>query len=685
MIGWVTRVRTAPRAARWRDEDASVLVFTGLVFAVLLAVGAVAVDLGRLASTSRDQQGAADRVALDTLLHLQRTGPTGVADAARRSRDRNLGVWGAAAGDLDAALTVRPVACGPAPGELRAVAGDAWGDPDVSGVEVVLGSTVASRFLPGVTPFDVTRRAVACSQPLAAISAAGTTATLDEGLTGALLSGLTGGALDVSLIGWNGLAQVGVSLLDLGEELGRIGVDVGAGTLTELLDADVTAGQLAQATVAALVAGGDTAGLDATLLGSLAVLEVPALAAFRLGDLLEASTSAEAALLTEIDALGLVVAGLQLANHRAAAALDLEIPGVTGARLSVIEPPAIAIGPPGFHGDGTPRTRARGAQLGLDLRLPVGTVRDAGSGVDVSPTVAAQVQPFRTRIDAISTCSQALSQSSTAAGTVRSDLEAAIDDLEAIASAAGLLGVVGGLLDAVGAILGGLTGTLSCLLAPTSTRESIKADLRELADAYEQLLATLAGELVLGEAASGSAPALSVRLAQASHTLTAVTCADDAGAEGRVVGEAARALFTDWAGGFDPAPAAATIDLLDVDLGLLTAQVGVRLDTLVGSSVDEVVAFPGPHPTTHRQGSHVLGATTITDGLQLDVTGTSVLGVPLGAVVQDLVDGAVGELSVVLAELDALLAPTFDALGVQLGGVEAAVLSTRCSGRSLVR
>ncbi len=683
------------RARLAGHEDGSVLVFTALVTAVLLGVGALAVDLGRIAVTSRDQQGATDRAALDTLLALQQRGSAMnaelVADTAGLSLGRNLGFWAGevdvdtAADDLDVHL--RPVACGPAPGEVRSIADGAWGDPDVTGVEVTTTSRVPSLFLPGTTPRTVERRAVACSQPFAAISAAGTTAAIEDGVAGELLSGLTGGALDASLVGWEGLAQTSVGLAELGTELGALGVDVGAGTLSELLDAEVTVGQLGGALVNALQAGGDTAGIDATLLGALGGLDVPALPAFVLGDLLAVSTSAEAALATELDAVGRLVAGLQLANHQAAIAIDLEIGDLTGVRLTVIEPPDIAIGPPGYHGNGEPRTQARSAQLGLDVRLPVGVATTSGTPATVTVDIADRVQPFRDEIDELDGCYTALHEASTSTGTIRQRLEAAIDEVDDAAQAAGLGEVVGGLVGAVDSLLSGLLSGLGCatFLTRQQTLDSIRSDLHELADLYEEILLTLAGHEVAPPEGPESPAALSLRLAQATHTLEAVSCTGDGQTVGRVVGGAASLRSTAWDDTYEPDPAGAVVQLLDVNLGLLRASVGFDVDVPLGESVDEAVLFEGPWSTRHRQGADTAGVDAIVDGLHATASGTHLLGWEVDGLLDGLVGDARELLRPVLADLDDLLVPVLDVLGAELGGVDVATLDSRCTGRSLVR
>ena len=666
---------------RLREQEGAIALLTAFILLALMSAAAVAVDVGRLALSSRDQQGATDRAALDGLLALQK-GELDVPRFVDESMALNTGVAGTGMSSERSVTRLRPVSCGPQPGQYTPLSEDAWGDLNANGVEVLTASSVSSLFLQTERTTDVEHHAVACGRAIAAISAAGTTATVDDGLVGALVDGLTGGALGVSLVGWEGLAQAEVLVADLA-------VALGAGTLDQLLATEVTAGSLVQAAVAALQAGGNTADLDLDLLVALASLDVdiPGLPPFTVGELLEVSTSAEAALATSVDAFGLLLTGLQIANHKSAAAIELDLPGVTGVRLRVVEPPNIAIGPPGNDADGNPLTQARGAQLGLDVRLPIGEVQ--GPPADLSSVIGQDidslVEPYRTRIAEISSCGQALFQSGTTSGTIRSDLERDIDALEEAARSAGLLTVVGGLLGAVEGLLSGLGGLLGCTVAPTLTRQAIEENLEELADTYADLLGALADEQIAPPTSATYSPALSLRLAQATNTLTGVSCAGDGRVESRVRGDAARVAFTAWTDEYVANPDGAPVDLLDVNLGLLRVQVGLELDASLGSSINELVEFPGPFPVHHQQGTAVAGLGSVLSSVTPVVSETQLLGIPLGRALEGVVDAAFEILTPVLTALDPVLSSVVDLLGAELGGVEAAALSADCSGQVLVR
>lgn len=63
--------------ARRSDEDGAISVMAALLVIALLASTALAVDVGRVAFTSRDQQGVTDRAVLDALGHLGDNLPPG--------------------------------------------------------------------------------------------------------------------------------------------------------------------------------------------------------------------------------------------------------------------------------------------------------------------------------------------------------------------------------------------------------------------------------------------------------------------------------------------------------------------------------------------------------------------------------------------------------------------------------
>lgn len=228
-------------------------------------------------------------------------------------------------------------------------------------------SIVASGLFPGTVTLEKT--AVARRVPVATFSVGSWLARIDSsnvGLVNALLGALVGGSVDLDLVSYQGLAAADVSLGDL-LGAGETFLGAGVGAPEELLNADLTLGQLGDIFVEALSRSGQS---TAEIQALLADVAVGALGTIRLADVLSVDDGRGQSALDAAVGLGeLLVASLMLANERSALELDLDglnisIPGVTNlrsdARVAVIEPPQIAIGRPG-------EAVARTAQVRLQL------------------------------------------------------------------------------------------------------------------------------------------------------------------------------------------------------------------------------------------------------------------------------------------------------------------------------
>ncbi|MTV25045.1 hypothetical protein FTX61_06385 [Nitriliruptoraceae bacterium ZYF776] len=667
-----TRIRT--------DDSGAITVLTAVILLALMAASAVAVDVGRLAVASGDQQGATDRAALDAVLLLEDgTAPTPqqLLDTVGTSLGRNLGAAGGVSTDrlIDTAELVRCEAGG-------------WrhleGAETPNGVRVRTTSEVGSLFLPQTTASEVARHAVACAgEHTATVSAASTGARLDGGTVNLLLGGLLGGDAALDLVGWEGLAGAQVSLDAL-----RLSLNTSVATVDGLLGADLSIAQLAELLVDAMQREGADVGVDVGLIDGLLNLPVDlGVPTITLGELLELSTETPtAALDAAVDVFDLLLAGAQLATSKVAAGVDLpeiEVPGLgaLAVRLRVIEPPVIAIGPPGriTDADGTQRwrTAARTAQVRLDVRLPVGRATPTSAAEVLAVTdqhIADEIADLQQRVDEASRCSHMR-------GIIR-DIESAVEDLEDQARALGLLSLVGGLLtgvlDLVGGLLGGILDGLACIGGlPNYVRERGQSALDDYANLLENLRDT-----EVPASSGGTIPALSVQAGGGEVALTDVACVGDGTATTHVTGSLADVRTTSW----DPERAAqatvpvAPIELLDLDLAILRAKVSLRLDASLGDHVHPDVAFAGPFPAEpQRFGTSELGLGGLLRGVTPSVSGTHLLGLPIG----DLVDGVVGLLwgtvTPLLGVLDDVLTPVVSLLGVEIGTVEARVLDINCA------
>lgn len=193
------------------------------------------------------------------------------------------------------------------------------------------------------------------SEPVAAFSVGSQLLELqNDGLVPGLLKVV---GLDVggtTLVGYNGLANVRITPAGLLEELG---IDVTAiadvGTLNSILAAnEISVGQLFDAVIhlgqQQGLADGDVQALNAIR----AQLIAQSLGPIQLGSLSDSNrglfalietANARSALDVELDALNLLIVGLEVANSRHFVDLSVPIPGVS-AWVTVIEPPSIAIG-----------------------------------------------------------------------------------------------------------------------------------------------------------------------------------------------------------------------------------------------------------------------------------------------------------------------------------------------------
>lgn len=631
---------------RWREEEGSVLVLTAMLLVALVAASAVAIDLGRIAVSSRDQQGATDRAALDAVLAIASADPIAVGDAALDSLERNLGMSRDGGVSSGRTHTVEAVACGTGESPTPAP----WSSAD--GVEVITESTVRSLFL-GTTS-SIERRAVACVRSVGAVSAASTTASIDDGLLSELLSALLGGDVSLDLVGYRGVADAMVDLSVLATE-------AGVGTLDELLSTQMSVADLIDANVAALRADAGNAvalGLADQLEAMKAGLAL-GLDDIVLGDVLSLDSGAETAgAALAVDGLDLVLAGLQLANKDRAIDLELSVGGdLLPVTLTVIEPPVIAVGRPGRHADGSWRTEATTAQLRLAIGLPIGTA-DAPATSVLTQDQADRIADYRARITA-----------ATSTGQVRAigdELKAELEQVKQHLEDHGyttLAAAVGALITGLVSLLASIVAGLLCILTPLACA---KTEMRKEVDKYENLLGQINAEAA-GTPPPSTRPMLTVTTGEGWARLASVGCGDP-----RSVGVELQARAAHV--GLPPTR------LLDLGpLGTITIALDASLGT--DASAQLFVLDAPPFPTaSERHGGGTVGLGSLLGSI--DTSGSQLLLLPVGQVVT-LVSSA---LSPVLDAVDtALLAPVLDVLGADLGVVEGRVLDASCTSRTLIR
>lgn len=344
----------------------------GLMAAATLSLALVlmllVVDTGRLYMEQRKLQRVVDSAALEA---VSRGGncQSGLSAAtyAGQSAVRNGYVV-----DSNNTLATTCGSVQTAASGLRAFTVDAT---QSSAIKVVASRTVTTSFAGGVqalfsgsaVSLNTTLNASAvAAQPTPTVAQLNIRSTLanintaQSNILNPLFSGLLGGNVNLTALGWDGLLNTDINLLSYLNQL-AINLNVAAGNYTQLLNTQATVTQLIQAAATVVQLNGATATVI-TALGQLQVAAINA-APVKLGDILQLQTGTTAAGLdANLQLLQLIQGVVQLANSKSAVAATLPI-SVLGlanvtVRVKVIEPPQFsAIGDP---------ARAKANPLGAD-------------------------------------------------------------------------------------------------------------------------------------------------------------------------------------------------------------------------------------------------------------------------------------------------------------------------------
>ncbi|WP_421952223.1 TadG family pilus assembly protein [Pelagibacterium sp.] len=361
-----------PFARFLADIRANVVTLFAAGAPVLLGVAAFAVDEASLHLEKRRLQSAADLAAIHAA-----ASPANAADRVR------LALADAGYDLLPETIIVQTGHYAPDPSLAPA---DRFA-PDtgpVNAARVTLRSegTVHFASIFGFPPPRIGVVATASATPQAAWSIGSRLASLDGGVLNAVLGGLLGTELSLTLLDYNAIASVDISLLDFLDALAGE-VDLEVGTYSELLDADVSLGAIAAAIASA--SGGNAvlvnlAGLidDSISVDMARLIVAEGLAGLALGT--------SAAVEASVDALGLLSAAALVADGNRYVSLELGagVPGIAGIDMALVigEPPVTGWFTLSGEGDylRTAQTRLRldisvlgnGGGLGLlDISLPI--------------------------------------------------------------------------------------------------------------------------------------------------------------------------------------------------------------------------------------------------------------------------------------------------------------------------
>ena len=330
-----------------RQRGAVMIMTAGFMLLGVLCL-ALVVDTGRLYMEKRSLQRIADVIALEVeSLRGCEPDADGAITAAAKANvalARLKAEGNAAQGSQP--VTISKVTCGGVSGNPRVFDPALTGAAEVVVARAVTTSLVAGGVFRGQTKLTARAVAIHSGNPLARLTIRSNVASVNSSqspLLNAVLGNLLGTTLNISAVGWQGLAGANIKLLDL------IGVDgLNLGGYESLLSTDVTLADLLLASADVLRKNGDT--LNASVLDIIRP-KVGALAV-NLGELLGLQTGLpKSGTDINLNILDLVQGSVQLASEGSAvnAAVPLSLPGLGNASIKarVIEKPQLsAVGDP---------------------------------------------------------------------------------------------------------------------------------------------------------------------------------------------------------------------------------------------------------------------------------------------------------------------------------------------------
>ncbi|CAN7586276.1 TadG family pilus assembly protein [Variovorax paradoxus] len=361
----------------------SILINTAIALS-LIVITLVGTELGYLFYMKREFQKTADLAALAGAQKLVPLPGTDVCIAAQGAAIAN-------AGKNMPGIVLQQPECGH------------WASSNTTPVNAGCFSNVDDHFLPYAStknairvriekapptllPFFQADRTIcvqavaSLNEPIGAISIGSGVARLNDGLLNQVLGMLLGTTVNLSIADYTGLLNTKVNLLGIADAL-----NLNVGTYEQLASANVTLAALLTAAIEVLPQNNDsaTAALAAGVLNGLlnlsggldlSTVRINLLSTAEQTGLLSVDLNTEdprTALNGNINALNLLLVALQIADSQSVVSAGIAVPLKPLANVQlqakVIEPPSIAVGPPGYYPDGTAKTRAHTGQIRILL------------------------------------------------------------------------------------------------------------------------------------------------------------------------------------------------------------------------------------------------------------------------------------------------------------------------------
>jgi uncharacterized membrane protein len=348
-----------------RSEDGTVAIISAIVMTVMIGFAAIAVDVGSIHYDSRRLQGAADLAAIAATSNIAN------ATQAAQSTFTDNGGWTlnslvVETGNYDPSSTKPP--------QDRFVVNQL----PINAARVVARADSPVYFARVWQEDDaqIAATAIATRPAEAAFSIGSRLLSLEGGIINAILNQMLGGDITLTVMDYRSLADVDIDLLKFMDQL-AIEADIEAGTYEQVLDADLTAGEIL--TAMAETARNDSKIDAAEALEDLAhaLTSTTPIDLTRLLDIGKAAnaqvgTSTQYGLAAAVNALQMVntLALVSNGTHQVDVDLGATIPGLTNTQLSLVigEPPQgtswITVGEKGAF--------VRTAQTRLKITVDVG-------------------------------------------------------------------------------------------------------------------------------------------------------------------------------------------------------------------------------------------------------------------------------------------------------------------------
>lgn len=325
--------------ARIRRQSGSVAML-GALWLMIAVICLATIDIGNVFWQKRELQKIADLAAL--------AGASGTLDqsSCRTNAEKNLTLNGSVVSELVTAQAGRwDKSANPFFGSTSKAS-------EINACRVSFQRTVPFLFVFAAGAErgrQISAQATAMqSARIARLSVRSTLLTLDtekSALLDAVVGGMLGGKINLSVAGWQGIANANISLLSFFDALAvRAGLNVG--DYDQVVKTKVTLDKVMLAMLDALPQQGSLAAVNALNALALGVGNIQ----IALQDILKLGTGlGSAALRTDVNVLDLVTTVAQLANSQNAAKVGVNLNlGLVevGLNLKVIEPPQSAIGDP---------------------------------------------------------------------------------------------------------------------------------------------------------------------------------------------------------------------------------------------------------------------------------------------------------------------------------------------------